>query len=70
MKPAGDTTLIVLCGGLLMFSFITIGVAAFMAGNQAIYTLFAGIVGNFSGGLMMYLHLNQPPGPPSGGTFA
>jgi uncharacterized membrane-anchored protein len=67
MKPAGDTTLMVLCGGLLIFSFITILVAAFMAGNQAIYTLFAGIVGSFQGGLMMYLHLNQP-GPPPGGA--
>ena len=58
-------TLWVLCGGLLIFSLFTLLVAARMSGNQAIYTLFAGLVGNFSGGLMVYLNI-RPPGPPTG----
>jgi hypothetical protein len=65
--PPRDQALWILAGGLIFFTIVVIGVAAFMSGNQAIYTLFSGILGNFSGGLMVYLRLQQPPGPPPAG---
>jgi membrane associated rhomboid family serine protease len=52
--------------GLVFFTAVVLAVAWFMPQNQAIYALFAGIVGHFSGGLMMYLHLQKPPDPPGG----
>lgn len=64
-----DYALWILAGGLLFFTAVVIGVAAMMPENAAIYALFAGILGNFSGGLMMYLRV-KPPDPPSGGTPA
>lgn len=65
-----DHALWLLAGGLIFFTGVVVGVAAFMPANQSIYALFAGILGNFSGGLMVYLRLQQPPGPPSGGAAA
>ncbi len=60
-----DQTLRVLVGGILFFTLVVILVAFLLPNNQGIYALFAGILGNFSGGLMVYLHLQGPPGPPT-----
>ena len=60
-----DQTIWVLAVGILFFTVVVLLVAFLLPGNQGIYALFAGILGNFSGGLMMYLHLQGPPGPPA-----
>jgi hypothetical protein len=52
-----DRNLWILCGGLFFFTLVVIGVAIFMPGKEAIYALFAGILGNFSGGLFTYLNI-------------
>lgn len=62
--------LIILCAGIVFFSALVLGVAVYLSANQAVYTLFAGILGNFSGGLMVYMNLKQPPGGPPGGAPA
>jgi hypothetical protein len=58
-----DQTLWVLAAGILLFTFVVILTARFFPNNQGMYALFAGILGNFSGGLMVYLHLGPPPPP-------
>lgn len=58
-----DTTLMVLAGGIVFFTLVVIFVAFRLPANQGIYALFSGILGNFSGGLMVYLHLQGPPPP-------
>jgi uncharacterized membrane-anchored protein len=62
-----DNPLWLLAGGLLFFTVIVIAVAAWMPANASINALFSGILGNFSGGLMVYLRLS-PPNDPSGGA--
>lgn len=65
MNDRRDLTLWVLTGGIAFFTVIVILVSFVFPSNQGIYALFAGILGNFSGGLMVYLHLQGPPSPPS-----
>jgi hypothetical protein len=43
--------LMVLCGGLFLFTIVVIVVAFVFPMDQGIYALFAGILGNFSGAL-------------------
>ena len=54
-----DKTLWILSMGLLVYSLVVIGVTVVLPGNKELYTLFAGILGAFSGGLFMYLKM-QP----------
>ncbi len=44
-------TMRILCGGLVFFTVITIIAAHFFPQNAAMYALFSGILGNFSGAL-------------------
>ena len=60
-----DLVLAILAGGIAFFTLMVVLVAFLLPQNQGVYALFAGILGNFSGGLMVYLHLDRP-GPPSG----
>lgn len=59
-----DWTLWVLSGGIVFFTLVVIFVAFCFAGDAGMHALFAGILGNFSGGLFVYLHLQGPPSPP------
>lgn len=55
-----DWSLVLLAGGLVFYTCVVLGVSLWMPGNQAVYTLFAGILGSFAGGLMVYLRINPP----------
>jgi len=66
MTPGKDEVLKLLQKGIVFFTLVTLGVAWFLPQNQAIYSLFSGAVGTFIGALMMYLHLQKPPDPPTG----
>jgi hypothetical protein len=57
MRP--DNTLGILAIGLLLSTAVIIAVSLLLPGNEKLYALLAGIVGNFSGGLFMYLKM-QP----------
>jgi hypothetical protein len=50
-----DKTLIVLCAGLLFFSVMVLMVVLWKPSDGQLYTLFAGVFGQFSGALMMHL---------------
>jgi hypothetical protein len=54
-----DKVLWVLCGGLFFFTLVIIGTAWFFPGNEKIYALFAGILGNFSGALFTWLQISR-----------
>lgn len=54
-----DNALWILTGGLLTYTLVVIGVSLILPGNKELYSLFAGILGAFSGGLFMYLKM-QP----------
>jgi hypothetical protein len=54
-----DTVLWVLCGGLLFFTLVIVGVAFMFPGNEKLYALFAGILGNFSGSLFTWLQISK-----------
>ena len=58
MNPR-DHTLWLLAGGLLFYTGVTIALSFVMPGNEKLYALMAGGLGNFSGGLFMYLKM-QP----------
>lgn len=59
-----DTTLAVLCGGLVLFAAITIGIVVAIPKDGQLYTLFAGVFGQFSGALMMHLRSESKPKDP------
>lgn len=51
-------TFLVIAGGLVIFAIATAAIAVLVPGNAALYALFAGILGNFSGALFTLLHVN------------
>lgn len=61
-----DKTLIVLCGGLLFFTFMVMVVVYTRSEDVQLYALYAGVFGQFSGALFM--HLKGGSAPPPGST--
>jgi hypothetical protein len=59
-----DNTLWLLAGGLLLYTLVIILVSVMLPGNEKLYALIAGILGNFSGALFMYLRMGGPPSSP------
>lgn len=59
-----DNTLWLLAGGLLLYTMVIIAVSILLPGNEKLYALIAGVLGNFSGALFMYLRLGGPPSAP------
>lgn len=51
-------TFLIIGAGLLLFSATVIGIAVFVPSNAALYALFSGILGNFSGALFTLLHVS------------
>jgi hypothetical protein len=45
--------------GLMAFSLIVLGVAIFVPGDRELRTLYAGVMGNFSGALFMYIRMKN-----------
>jgi hypothetical protein len=58
MNPKDDTMWFLLAG-LLLYTALIVGVSLLLPGNEKLYALLAGVMGNFSGGLFMYLKM-QP----------
>ncbi len=63
MNWRDDKTLIVLCGGIMLFTVVTIAVVAMWQTDGQIYTLFAAAFGQFTGALMMHLKTDKAPPP-------
>lgn len=60
-----DKTLIVLCGGLFFFTLMVM-IVVYTKDDVELYALFAGVFGQFSGALFMYLKGEKVP--PAGST--
>lgn len=60
-----DTTLRVLCGFTVFFTFVTIGVVFWRPNDGQIYTVFSGLLTGFAGALMMHLKGGEKPPPGS-----
>ncbi len=60
-----DKTLFVLCGGLFFFTAMVF-IVVYTKDDVELYALFAGILGQFSGALFMFLKLDKAP--PAGST--
>jgi hypothetical protein len=56
--------LIVLSAGLFIYSLFVLFCAWAWPGNEKLFALFAGIVGNFNGALIMYFRMRRGPKPP------
>ena len=54
--------LYILAGGLVFFTVVVIAVTFLFPGKDAVYTLFAGILGNFSGSLFTWLQVGHDKG--------
>lgn len=50
-------TLALLCGGVLLYTGVVVAVAVLLPANEKLYGLMAGILGNFSGGLFVWLRM-------------
>lgn len=59
-----DQTLWILLIGLLLYTALIVGISIMLPGNEKLYALIANILGNFSGGLFVYLKMQPPPPPP------
>jgi uncharacterized membrane-anchored protein len=56
-----DKTLIVLCSGMVFFAGLVMLVTYTRSEDVQLYGLFAGVFGQFSGALMMYLKAEKMP---------
>lgn len=53
--PPRDRTVALLVAGLLVYTVACMSAAIWLPGNEKVYALLAGILGNFSGALFMRL---------------
>ena len=67
-----DKTLLVLCVGIVFFTVMVCLVVYTKADDVQLYTLFAGVFGQFTGALMMHLRGEKatPPGTTTATTTA
>ncbi len=60
-----DKTLIILCVGIVFFTVMVCVADYTKADDVQLYTLFAGVFGQFTGALMMHLRGEKPTPPGS-----